>query len=423
MRVKFDEEDQRIPIKYWLPKKQLIESGAWEQALHMSKLPFAFKHIAIMPDVHKGYGVPIGGVMALKDIVIPHAVGVDISCGVQAAELDVPASILQEVETGSGKLGKMIGGQIMRNVPLGFEKHNKPQFDHEPPEDFFRYISDVEINPDTWGYDQLAGQDEFENATYQLGTLGSGNHFVELQEDLETGHLWLMVHSGSRHLGYAIAKLFDKKAQELNERWYTSVPEDWDLAFLPPCHKVGQAYIHWMHFASDFALMNRRKIFDEALKVIKKNFKREIGREPLLIQSRMDCNHNYLNLEHHFGKDVFVHRKGAIRTKASEQGIIPGSMGSYSYIIIGKGEDDTFNSASHGAGRRMSRNQAKKDFDVQDMIEDFKKDNIFLFTKGNKEEVLDEYKKAYKSIENVVEWEEDLIEIKNKLKTVCVIKG
>lgn len=413
--VLFNKNNQRIPIKYWLPSRGKVERGAWEQALHMSNLPFAFKHVSLMPDVHQGYGIPIGGVIATENVIIPNAVGNDISCGVQALELDVKASRLREIETGSGKLGQQIGGQIMREIPLGFNKHNESQWDGD-----LSWISSISKNE--WGYKQLEKEGEFENARYQLGTLGGGNHFIELQEDIDNGNLWLMTHTGSRHLGYAIARLFNEKAKELNKRWYSSVPKKWDLAFLPTDHRIGKAYIQWMKFVSAYAKRNRLKIVDKALEIIKECFDRETGKIPYVSTPRLDCNHNYASLEHHFNKNLWIHRKGAIRARKDDRAIIPGSMGSYSYIVEGLGNEQSFKSASHGAGRRMSRNEAKRQFDTQEMIEDFKDQDMFFYS-PDKNDSVDEYKKAYKDIDTVMEYEKDLVKPIHKLKTVVVIKG
>ena len=413
MKVIYDKNKQNVPIKYWLPQEDLIEEGALEQALNMANLPFVHKHISLMPDTHQGYGVPIGGVMGLENTIIPHAIGVDINCGVHAIKFNTKASHLRKVETGSGSLGKQIAGQLMRNIPLGFNKHNEPQTDWD--------IDKYEIK-DVWGYDQLKNEGEFENAKLQIGTLGSGNHFLELQEDVDNGDMWGMVHSGSRHFGYAIAKIFNEKAKRLNRKWYSKIPEDWELAFLPFNDKYGQAYYTWMNIAMDYARKNRDWMLNKVIDTVKKSFDREINKK-VSVDKAIKCNHNYANLEHHFNKNVVVHRKGAIQAKDGQDGIIPGSMGSYSYIVKGKGNEQSFKSASHGAGRRMSRNEAKRRYNTQEMMEDFKNDDIVLLSQSNKDEVLDEYKKAYKNIDDVIEYQSDLINIKNKLKTVAVVKG
>lgn len=415
MEVEFDKENQRVPIKFWLSSKDSIEDGAWNQALNMSNLPFTHKHIALMPDVHQGYGVPIGGVMALEDIVIPHAVGVDISCGVQAVKTDIEAEKLREVKISNTPIGKRIGQAIKDLIPLGFDRYDEPQYDSND------YLNPT-ISEDVWGYDKLSEEGEFETAKRQLGTLGGGNHFIELQEDLNTGRLWVMVHSGSRHLGYAIAKLFDEKAKALNKKWYSEVPEDWELAFLPAHHDMGQAYIHWMNVASDFAEKNRSRILDKVLNVIEGHFNTWDNTKPTF-GDKIECNHNYANLENHFNRNVYVHRKGAIRAKEGEMGIIPGSMGSYSYIVQGKGNKYSFSSASHGAGRRMSRNEAKRRYKTEDMLQDFKDREIFLSTGSEADDVLDEYTKAYKNVEDVIKHQEELVETITKLETVVVIKG
>ncbi len=417
MIVQYDREVQRYPIKIWTGDLEAIEPGCLEQAVNLSNLPFIHKHVALMPDTHQGYGMPIGGVIACEKAIIPNAVGVDIGCGMSFVQTNIPARLLTEIETPNGILGKAVAANIMRNVPIGFERHDKMQ--SSGALDSFEYSdSDEQRSRHLKLYEGC-----FPNAYYQLGTLGGGNHFIELQED-EEGNIGIMLHSGSRNLGKQICDHFNRVARTLNERWFSVVPTSHELAFLPTESPEGVDYIAWMNLALDFARENRDRMMVVVQDILFDMIGRYVGtgypgnKTGLAV----NCHHNYATMENHFGKNVWVHRKGAIRAREGEVGIVPGAMGSYSYVIRGKENPESFHSCSHGAGRRCSRSAAKKEFSVEYVITSLKQDGVII-GKQNKSNVAEEFKGAYKDIDEVVNQEMDLLEPIKKLKTVVVVKG
>jgi tRNA-splicing ligase RtcB len=353
-----------------------------------------------MPDVHEGYGMPIGGVIAAEDVIIPNAVGVDIGCGVVFTKTDVLRSTLSDESV------RALVGNIMRNVPTGFQHHGKRQ--SSGTIDKFKET----LSAASKSYDLFA---EIDRAYYQIGTLGGGNHFIEIQEDND-GFVCLMVHTGSRNLGKKIADYFNKKAKRLNAKCFPEVPEHYDLAFLPIDTEEAKEYLLWMDFALKFAQKNRQRILDVAMQ--------EIGAKIPGVDYTLTYNahHNYASLEHHYGKDVWVHRKGAIRARNGEIGIIPGAMGSPSYIVRGRGNPESFYSCSHGAGRRMSRAAALREFSTEETILDLKKRGVVLGM-ADKSAVGDESRHAYKNIEDVMRDQADLARPILKLRTIAVIKG
>ena len=411
MFVIYEKGMQRVPIKVWLKGKDDLEQGAYEQAVNLSNLPFLHKWVCLMPDVHSGYGMPIGGVIATKNVVIPNAVGLDQGCGMCFSYTSIPVEILKNTQTGSGTLIQDIVGSIMRAIPVGFQHHKEPQrsavLDDALKENFY--------------YDNLELRNEIEKGYYQIGTLGGGNHFIELQED-EQGYLGIMIHSGSRNFGYKIARYFNNIAKELNEKWYSEVPLENDLAFLPIDTDEGQSYIGWMDLALDFAAENRQVMMDRVRNIVFDAVKKYTDLRHIEVDIEVNAHHNYAAIEHHYGKNVWVHRKGAIRVRKDELGIIPGAMGSYSYIVKGKGNPESFCSCSHGAGRKMSRKKAREEITTQQMMEDLKFQEVVLGVK-DKSNITDESRFAYKNIDEVIGNEADLIEPIMKLKTVAVVKG
>ncbi|MGI5828477.1 MAG: RtcB family protein [Patescibacteria group bacterium] len=387
-------DSEKLPIKLWLDD---IEDGALEQAKNLANLPFAFKHIAIMPDSHQGYGMPIGGVVATKDVIIPNAVGVDIGCGMCAVKTS-----LTEIDT---ETLKKIMGEIRKVIPLGFNKHKEPQDRNLMP------LKETEE-----AMKLFIVNSEFENATKQIGTLGGGNHFIEIQKGSD-GHIWIMVHSGSRNLGYKVANHYNKLAQELNMKWYSNVPpfkgED-GLAFLPVDSEEGQSYIQEMNYCVEFALANRKLIMER----IKEGFTGVFGTE-IWYEDFINIAHNYASLENHFGQNVWVHRKGATLARQGTIGIIPGSMGSASYIVKGKGNQESFMSCSHGAGRKMGRKQAIRTLNLEE--EQKKMEGILGKPRGQQD--LEEAPGAYKDISVVMENQKDLVDILVELKPLAVIKN
>ena len=404
MFVIYNEKLQLKPIKVWLEDSALIEPECLQQGLNLSNLPFLHKHVALMPDTHSGYGMPIGGVIAAEGVIIPNAVGVDIGCGMSFVQTSIHKEEFKEDD-----LNNLVG-QIMRNIPTGFNHHKKFQ-ECKTLDEFCR-------DNDLSSHLQIKYKDlfkEIERGYYQIGTLGGGNHFIELQEDQE-GFVCIMLHSGSRNFGLKIAKHFNGLAKVFNEEWYTMVPKKYDLAFLPTSSAEGKDYIKWMSLALDFAQENRQKM----LEIVKDEVCR---RKPqITFSNELNAHHNYAAFENHYGKDVWVHRKGAISAREGEMGIIPGAMGSYSYIVKGKGNPESFHSCSHGAGRKMSRKKANEEFSVESTIRDLKELGVIL-GKAKKGDVGEESRFAYKDIEAVISNELDLVEPVKKLKTLVVIKG
>ncbi|KUK96363.1 MAG: Uncharacterized protein XE08_0773 [Parcubacteria bacterium 32_520] len=393
--------NERLPIKIWTED---IEDGALEQAKNLANLPFAFRHIAIMPDTHQGFGMPIGGVLATKGVVIPNAVGVDIGCGMCAVKTS-----LTEIDT---ETLKKIMGQIRKVIPVGFNKHKESQIEFH---DFENNLEEGDV-PDIC-------LREWENASKSIGTLGGGNHFIEIQKGSD-GYIWIMIHSGSRNLGKQVADYYNKLAVELNRKWFSDVPKEWELAFLPVDSEEGQIYIREMQYCIDFALANRKLMMDRIMEI----FKNIIGSDFNNITSKefnnvdiINIAHNYAKIENHFGENVWVHRKGATLATENTTGIIPGSQGTKSYIVKGKGNKESFMSCSHGAGRKMSRTQAIKELDLEKEIKILDDLGVIHGIRNKKD--LDEAPSSYKDIDEVMENQKDLVEILVELTPLAVIKG
>jgi len=392
---------EKIPIKLWLDD---IEEGALDQAKNLANLPFVFKHIAIMPDSHQGFGMPIGGVMATENVVVPNAVGVDIGCGMCAVKTS-----LTEIDTDTLK---KIMGEIRKVVPLGFNRHKEKQDDKLMPQvENSTYYSEENLKIEL----PICGQ-QYESALKQLGTLGGGNHFIEIQEDNE-GFIWIMIHSGSRNLGFQVANHYNKLAIELNQKWHSQVPKNWELAFLPTDSLEGRLYLMEMNYCVDYALANRELMMNRIKHIIGQvlNLK-AIGFEPII-----NIAHNYAKMENRFGNNVVVHRKGATLATKDTIGIIPSSQGTKSYIVKGKGELNSFNSCSHGAGRVMSRTEAIKTLNFDEELKRLDDKGIIhdLRSRNN----LDEASSSYKDIDLVMKNQEDLVEILVELNPLAVVKG
>ncbi len=382
---------EKIPIKLWLID---MEENAMAQAQNMANLPFAFKHIAIMPDSHAGYGMPIGGVLATKGVIIPNAVGVDIGCGMCALKTSLTS-------ISSTKL-KEVMSKIRERVPLGFNHHKDAQ--------------DATLLP---SIDQLpehgVAKRHLTAALKQVGTLGGGNHFIEVQKGSDD-HIWIMIHSGSRNVGLKVADHYNKKAMELNQRWHSSVPKEWQLAFLPIETQEAKDYLAEMQFCVDFAFTNRKLMMDN----IVRSFLDVLGEE-FKEEDFINIAHNYARWENHYGTNVVVHRKGATSAKEGEHGIIPGSQGTKSYIVKGKGNPESFMSCSHGAGRVMGRKQAQRSLDLEKEIAKLNEQNIIHAIRSTRD--LDEAPGAYKDIDIVMENQQDLVDIDVELTPLAVIKG
>lgn len=389
-------EGKNVPIKSWCNNP---EEGAIEQAYNLSSLPFIFKQVCLMPDTHQGYGMPIGGVIATKGAIIPNAVGVDIGCGMCAVRTSAKQITQEEIKSIFGGSKENQGG-IRSSIPVGFNHHGKKQewagFNNAP---------EIEVI-----------QQELNSATKQLGTLGGGNHFIEIQSG-DDGNVWIMIHSGSRNFGYKIAKEYNKKAQELCAKWYSNIPpvkgED-GLGFLPLDSKEGQEYLAAMNYALDFALENRKRMMD----CIKSEFTKILHCDFL---GEINIHHNYAAMEHHFGSNVMVHRKGATSAREKQYGIIPGSQGTSSYIVMGNGNPESFMSCSHGAGRSMSRSKAKEVLNLEE--EKLKLDKLGIIHAIRTKNDLEEASSAYKDIDVVMEEQKELVSILVKLSPLAVIKG
>jgi tRNA-splicing ligase RtcB (3'-phosphate/5'-hydroxy nucleic acid ligase) len=385
---------EKIPIKLWLED---IEDGALEQTKNLANLPFAFKHVAIMPDAHQGYGMPIGGVLATKGVVIPNAVGVDIGCGMCAVRTSLTEISKDDL--------KRIMSLIRELIPLGFD-HHKEQQHH----DYMPMVSLEALVEE----DFPVVSEQYTSALYQVGTLGGGNHFIEMQKGSD-GFIWIMIHSGSRNLGKTVADHYNKIAVRLNERWFSSVEKSKELAFLPIQSYEAKTYLREMSYCVEFALCNRELMMNRIKACIKSIFP-NIVFEPML-----NIAHNYANWEHHFGTDVLVHRKGATSARLGEMGIIPGSQGTHSYIVIGLGNTESFMSCSHGAGRKMGRKQAMRELSLEGEIK--KLDDLGIIHAIRTQTDLDEAAGAYKDIDIVMKNQNDLVEVVVELTPLAVIKG
>ena len=381
------------PVKIWTDK---VEESAMRQIENLTTLPFLFHHLAIMPDVHAGMGMPIGGVLACTDAVIPNAVGVDIGCGMCAVKTNWKvADISTEV------LRKQIMRGIRKRIPLGMDHHKEAQ--------------DEKYLPTGHDIDKMEIVKRRQVAiTKEVGTLGGGNHFIELQKD-EEGYLWIMIHSGSRNLGKLVGDYYNEKAKVLNERWHSVVSPDIRLPFLPLRTNEFDAYWREMEYCIDFAFCNRRLMMERIEEVIADALN-GIEFEPMI-----NIAHNYATWEHHFNKNVIVHRKGATLAREGVIGIIPGSQGTASYIVEGLGNPDSFCSCSHGAGRTMSRTAAIRDLNMQEEVERLEALGIVHAIRSQND--MQEASGAYKDIEEVIANEADLVKVKTRLLPVAVIKG
>lgn len=404
-------ENTRFPIKIWLEDESCLEEGCLEQAYHLSQLPFLHKWVCLMPDTHTGKGMPIGGVIAAKDVVIPNAVGSDIGCGMDFVPTNIRVEDIRGIQTGNGSLVQAMIGSIMRGIPLNTERYREPQESEvlgRAKQEMEKYEGNAELVP------------LIDDGYFQMGSLGGGNHFIELQED-QDGFLCIMIHSGSRHLGKAICDHFHHMAAELNRRWYSEVKEEYRLAFLPVGSKEGRQYISWMNLALEYAFENRARMLDKICKVVKELIEKHAG---LTVEfgEEINCHHNYAALENHYDANVWVHRKGATRVRKGEMAVIPGAMGSYSYVVEGKGNKESFCTSSHGAGRSYSRSGAMKAFSIEQVMVDLKEQDVVL-GKRKKNDVAEECRFAYKDIDQVMAQQQDMVTPVRKLKTVGVVKG
>jgi tRNA-splicing ligase RtcB len=383
--------ETRVPIYNWAAD---IEGGALEQATNLANLPFAIDHVALMPDAHQGYGMPVGGVLFADKAVVPYAIGVDIGCGVALIETSATTADL------TPDLVTALLAQIARDVPVG----NGPQAQHHEPqgEPFLTTESISEVA-------DKAGQ----YAAIQLGTLGGGNHFLELQRS-DDGRVWFMLHSGSRSLGKKICDHWHKVALGLNRRWHSVLPHD-ELAYLPWGTEEAKGYWADMTYALAWAEENRRRMIAKVVYAFGRVLKAEAWQV-------LDVHHNYAAWEAHRGKNGIVHRKGAVRARSGETVLIPGSMGTASYVAEGLGAWQSFETCQHGAGRARSRGATRKMTTLADMDAQLSGAGVTLVT-PNREAVIDESVVAYKDIEAVMAASADLIRPLRKHYPIGVVKG
>ncbi len=384
-----------IPLKIWTPE---IEASAKKQLENIASLPWVFHHVAAMPDVHWGLGATVGSVIAMKNAVAPAAVGVDIGCGMGAVKIGLLAKDLPENL-------KNIRHEFERSVPVGHEGHQSPAFERTG---FLKSQCIAHLHKQKNLVKTSVSLQE--KASYQLGTLGGGNHFIELCLDTQN-QVWILLHSGSRHIGKVLAEHHIAKAKKLAHN--AELPDP-DLAVFLNQTPEMQAYLHDLSWAQEYALLNRKLMMALLLRSLEKFY----PPKKLIPLAEIWCHHNYMAEEYHFGEKVLLTRKGAISAKLGEMGIIPGSMGTKSFIVKGLGNPDSFHSASHGAGRKMSRNQAKKNFKLHDL--EYQTQGVECRKDAG---VLDEIPGAYKKIEEVMENQKDLVEIVTELKQVLCVKG
>ncbi|MBF0205269.1 MAG: RtcB family protein [Oligoflexia bacterium] len=374
------------------------EEDCLQQAANLSNFPFTFKHVALMPDTHTGYGMPIGGVVGLLGVISPNMVGVDIGCGMCAVKTSLQGDLRD-------KDLKDILSLIRRAIPVGFKHHKRdtlPDYDLLPA-----------LPQELVSCKETVLRREEKVLLEQLGTLGGGNHFIEIQRGSD-GHIWFMLHSGSRNLGLQVANYYNKIAIRLNQRIAPQIPKEWQLAYLPLDSDEGVVYMQEMQYCLSFAAANRNVMAMRIKAAIS-----EITAAQFL--DEINIHHNYARMEKHFDTQLMVHRKGATSAFEGELGIIPGSQGTPSYIVRGKGNEQAFKSSSHGAGRKMGREEAKRRLNFEQ--EKRCLDDLGIIHSLRSVRSLDEAPSAYKDIDVVMEEQRDLVDIVLKLTPLAVIKG
>jgi tRNA-splicing ligase RtcB (3'-phosphate/5'-hydroxy nucleic acid ligase) len=385
--------DTKTPVLSWA--NHPLQDQETKMARNVASLPFVFKHVALMPDVHLGKGALVGSVVATRDAIVPAAVGVDVGCGMGAIKMPFKAT---QVE---GKL-KQIRRDIEAAIPVGFNDNK---------------TIDKEIYNWT-GWDEFGElhrgvQNQTKKALRQIGSLGGGNHFIELCFDSED-NVWLMLHSGSRGIGNMLAQAHINSAKDLAKLADIQLPDP-DLAYFVQGQPEFAAYWRDLQWAQEYARRNREVMMARFQRIVETHVAGGKATKPLLT---VNCHHNYAEKEVHYGEEVYVTRKGAVRAQADDYGIIPGSMGAKSFIVKGKGCAESFCSCSHGAGRLMSRNKAKNTFSLDDFIR--QTDGVEC---RKDEELIDEIPGAYKPIEQVMAAQSDLVDVVATLKQVLCVKG
>lgn len=402
----------RVPIKGWTDGVP-VEDEAMIQLVNLSSMPFVHKHIAVMPDVHWGMGSTIGSVIATKGAIIPAAVGVDIGCGMVAVMTplcagDLPDNLFE------------LRSEIEKAIPHG-RTNNGGEGDRGAWHDIPKWVQYFYDNNAAKTLETIFDKNPIlrpkKNPAHQLGTLGTGNHFVELCLD-QNNRVWIMLHSGSRGIGNKIGMYFIEKAKEEMRKYHIDkyIP-DMDLAYLVEHTEIFDQYVEAVNWAQKFALMNREIMLEAVIKILKDKFPTPINKD-FVLEKAINCHHNYVEREHHFGDNVLLTRKGAVKAREGDLGIIPGSMGAKSFIVRGKGNPNSFHSCSHGAGRAMSRNEARKKFTLDDHIK--ATDGVECRKDAD---VIDETPMAYKSIDAVMAAQSDLVDIVYTLKQILCVKG
>ena len=392
----------RVPVKIWTPS---LEGTARKQLENLAQLPIIHDHVAAMPDVHAGIGATVGSVIPTRAAIIPAAVGVDLGCGINSVQLSLTAKDLPE------SLGR-IRSAIESAVPVGFDIHRSANGGDEDRKRRAKQLREgltsiVQHNPRIG----TMQKDFQETWLKQLGTLGGGNHFIEICLD-EAQNVWVMLHSGSRGIGNVIGRYFIERARREMEKRDVHLP-DRDLGWLDEGTPLFDQYVEAVHWAQDYALENRREMMKAVLEAMRPHL------PPFrIVGEAIQCHHNYVAREHHFGANVYVTRKGAIRAGEGELGIIPGSMGARSFIVRGKGNPQSFCSCAHGAGRLMSRGEAKRRFSAEDV----KRQTAGVECRKD-EGVVDEIPGAYKPIEEVMANQSDLVDVVHTLRQVVCVKG
>lgn len=384
--------ETKHPIKIWASE---LEPEAEQQLINVANLPFIHKHVAVMPDCHAGKGSTVGTVIATRGAIIPACVGVDIGCGMSAVKLPFKTDALGD------SLNKL-RASIERSIPVGFNENKG--VDERVLKSFagLGLPNNKEI--------------KLGKALSQLGSLGGGNHFIEICQD-EENNAWVVLHSGSRNIGKSLAEIHINKAKGLMKQYFIDLPDP-DLAYLTQNSSEFKDYIYDLHWAQNYAKENRNEMMLRVLKDVSFYIYGEDKGSEFMTAFRADCHHNYTQIENHFGANIWVTRKGAVSAQEGEYGIIPGSMGTKSYIVKGKGNLESFCSCSHGAGRRMSRNKARALF----TIEDLKKQTAGVECRKDSD-VIDEIPASYKDIDEVMANQSDLVEILHTLKQLICIKG
>ncbi|MBQ6656318.1 MAG: RtcB family protein [Ottowia sp.] len=394
----FKHEHQRVPVKIWTDD---VDAASKEQLALVASLPFVHHHVAAMPDVHLGKGATIGSVVATRGAIVPAAVGVDLGCGMMAARLSLTAGDVDEKV-----LPKVFAG-ITRAVPVGRAQHRDADVLTDAVRPFEAPLAAMcKKHPDL-----LKSFGKSSKWTHQMGTLGSGNHFIEVCLD-EEQRAWVMLHSGSRGVGNALASYFIELARRDMERWMIQLPHR-DLAYFPEGTEHFDDYMQAVHWAQEYARVNRESMLALALGAM-----RECLPPFEVTDEVVNCHHNYVAREHHYGENVWVTRKGAIRARAGDMGIVPGSMGARSYIVRGQGNEESFCSSAHGAGRRMSRSAAQKAFTEADLQAQTK--DVICRKDGG---VIDEIPGAYKDIDEVMANQSDLTQVVHTLRQLVCVKG